>query len=157
MNRKNLCFNLSHSRDMAVYIFALNRSLGIDLEYTEKSYKGQSIIERWFTEREQTIYSVLPEAEKESYFYRAWTMKEAYLKGLGGGLVLPLDQIELVDNSQIECCENYQFKDRLEGSNWHLSTFIPCKDFLGTYAIRNENVPYHVKQWELTDINSLII
>ncbi len=157
INGKKLCFNLSHSREMAVYIFALNRSVGIDLEYTQKLYKGQSIIERWFTEREQTIYSGLPEGEKKSYFYRAWTMKEAYLKGFGGGLAIPLDQIELVDNNQIECSEKYQFKDQLEGSNWHLSTFIPCKDFLGTYAIRNENVPYHVKQWELTDTNSLII
>ena len=142
---------------MAVYIFALNRSLGIDLEYTQKSYKGQSIIERWFTEREQTIYSELPEDEKESYFYRAWTMKEAYLKGLGGGLAITFRSNRTSRQHQMECGENYQFKDPLEGSNWHLSPFIPSKDFLGTYAIRNENVPYHVKQWELTDINSLII
>ena len=147
MNQKKLCFNLSHSKGMAVYIFALNRSLGIDLECTDKQYKCQPIIERWFTQRELTIYNELPEDQKQDYFYRAWTLKEAYLKGLGGGLSIPLDDIELV-NLQMESSENYQMKDPLEGSKWHLSPLILTNGYIGTYAIRNENVPYHVEMDE---------
>ncbi|MGG3891735.1 4'-phosphopantetheinyl transferase family protein [Metabacillus fastidiosus] len=153
INSKKLCFNISHSGNIAVYIFAINRSLGIDIEYTRKQYKGQSIIERWFTNREQMIYSQLSQREKQQYFYKAWTLKEAYLKGLGKGLEIPLEDIELLPDNQHDYKNNYGFKDWMEGMQWHLSTFVPFKDFLGAYAIRNEKEAYHIKWWDLADVN----
>lgn len=151
INDKSLCFNLSHSKDMVMFIFSMNRFVGIDLEYTEKGYKGGSIIDRWFTLHEQSSYHRLPKEEQKRFFYHAWTTKEAYLKGLGKGITIPLDDIELIfDREEGKFTYQYQFKNQIEGLKWNLNTFIPFSDYISSYAIRSCNIEDNVKWWDLT-------
>ena len=85
-NPKPLCFNLSHSNEIALCAITLNRSIGIDIEYIHSNPDLESIAEHYFSPREhETINSFSPD-QRHIAFYDLWTLKEAYLKATGEGI-----------------------------------------------------------------------
>ncbi|MCU0567719.1 MAG: 4'-phosphopantetheinyl transferase superfamily protein, partial [Oculatellaceae cyanobacterium Prado106] len=80
-----LHFNVSHSQGMALVAIALNRRVGIDLEYL-RPIDADSLAQRFFSPQEAAIIQTLPAPAKQQLFFRAWTQKEAYLKATGEGL-----------------------------------------------------------------------
>ncbi len=80
-----LCFNVSHSNNMALYAIALNRPVGIDLEYI-RPIDAVALAQRFFLPSEAAVVRSLIGAEQHSAFFRGWTQKEAYLKATGDGL-----------------------------------------------------------------------
>jgi 4'-phosphopantetheinyl transferase len=87
-------FNLSHSRDRAVYAISPRHPVGIDIEYIHP-INAAELVDRFFCAAERTIFHSLPIAEQQAAFFHAWTQKEAYLKADGTGLSTPLDRIEV--------------------------------------------------------------
>lgn len=86
-------FNLSHSHGLALYAIALDREIGIDLEYI-REIEAEQLAKRFFSDREYaSIISVHPQ-EQPRVFFHYWTCKEAYLKATGDGLV-GLEKIEI--------------------------------------------------------------
>ena len=86
-----LSFNLSHSGGLAVYAFARERSLGVDVERVKPDFASEDIARRYFSAREVNDLVTLPIAERTEAFFRCWTRKEAYIKARGEGLRIPLD------------------------------------------------------------------
>jgi 4'-phosphopantetheinyl transferase len=80
-----LCFNVSHSHQMALYAIALNRAVGIDLEHI-RPIDAVALSQRFFLPSEATVIRSLMGAEQHQVFFRGWTQKEAYLKATGDGL-----------------------------------------------------------------------
>jgi 4'-phosphopantetheinyl transferase len=80
-----LCFNVSHSHQMALYAIALNRPVGIDLEYI-RSIDAVALAQRFFLPSEAAMIQSLTEADQHQAFFKVWTQKEAYLKATGDGL-----------------------------------------------------------------------
>lgn len=87
-------FNLSHSRDRAVYGISAKFPIGIDIEYIHP-LPAAELVDRFFSAAEQAIFHSLPIDSQQAAFFHAWTQKEAYLKACGTGLSTPLDQIEV--------------------------------------------------------------
>ena len=87
-----LQFNLSNSRSMALYVVAMDREVGIDVEYIKKDIHVDRIAKRFFSPEESTVLQKLPVEEKLEGFYRLWTLKEAYIKAIGHGLSFPLNR-----------------------------------------------------------------
>jgi 4'-phosphopantetheinyl transferase len=87
-------FNLSHSRDRAVYGISAKFPIGIDLEYIHP-LPAADLVDRFFSPVERAIFHNLPIDIQQAAFFHAWTQKEAYLKACGTGLSTPLDQIEV--------------------------------------------------------------
>ena len=88
-------FNVSHSGDGAVLAFARGRPLGVDVEQVRENFDHEAIARRFFSEQEQSQLADLPPLERYQGFFRCWTRKEAYIKALGTGLSLPLDQFDV--------------------------------------------------------------
>jgi 4'-phosphopantetheinyl transferase len=88
---EKLCFNLSHSGDLA--LLAINREcqIGVDIERAKPGRPFQRLSERFFSGEESRTLCSLPPEEQESSFYACWTRKEAYLKAIGTGLATPLN------------------------------------------------------------------
>ncbi len=87
-------FNLSHSRDRAVYGISAQDPVGIDIEYIHP-LAAADLVDRFFAPTEQIIFhSLLPDTQQAAFFH-AWVQKEAYLKACGTGLSTPLDKIEV--------------------------------------------------------------
>jgi 4'-phosphopantetheinyl transferase len=87
-------FNLSHSRDRAVYGISSKYPVGIDIEYIHP-LPATDLVDRFFSSAEQAIFHSLPIDLHQAAFFHAWTQKEAYLKACGTGLSTPLDRIEV--------------------------------------------------------------
>lgn len=80
-----LCFNVSHSHQMALYAIALNRPVGIDLEYI-RPIDAVALAQRFFLPSEAIVVRSLMGDEQHRVFFRGWTQKEAFLKATGDGL-----------------------------------------------------------------------
>ncbi len=87
-------FNLSHSRDRAVYAISAKSPVGIDIEYIHP-LPAADLVDRFFSPAEQGIFHRLPLDRQQAAFFHAWVQKEAYLKACATGLSTPLDQIEV--------------------------------------------------------------
>jgi 4'-phosphopantetheinyl transferase len=90
-----LHFNLSHCDDRALIAISFGRSVGVDLERTRVELAGREIVRHCFSIREQVDLHELPAALWTEGFFKCWTSKEAYLKGIGDGLHIPLDAFDV--------------------------------------------------------------
>jgi 4'-phosphopantetheinyl transferase len=93
-----LSFNMSDSGELAVYAFTLaetSPTIGIDVERIEPAVARERIANHFFSAYEIATLRTLPAAEQIQGFFNCWTRKEAYLKAIGDGLALPLDQFDV--------------------------------------------------------------
>lgn len=84
-----LRFNLSHSRDAALVACARDHEVGADIEWMREGVDADGIVERYFSPEERREWEGLPPERRREAFFRGWTQKEAYVKGLGRGLSHP--------------------------------------------------------------------
>ncbi|HEY6837445.1 MAG TPA: 4'-phosphopantetheinyl transferase superfamily protein [Geobacteraceae bacterium] len=85
-------FTISHSGDLLLVAVCRGRELGVDVEEVRVDMDFQAIAAHYFSPAEREALHRLPPLEQPAAFYRCWTRKEAYIKGRGAGLHLPLDQ-----------------------------------------------------------------
>lgn len=77
-------FSLSHTRGVALLAFA-DEPVGVDVERTPKARTVSEIGDQLHPAERREL-AELPEEQRPAAFLRAWTRKEAYLKGKGIGL-----------------------------------------------------------------------
>jgi 4'-phosphopantetheinyl transferase len=95
LDADGLCFNLSHSHDLAIYAVARRREVGIDIEHIRADFAGEGIAERFFSAGEIAALQALPAEQRVEGFFNCWTRKEAYIKARGEGLSLALDRFDV--------------------------------------------------------------
>jgi len=78
LKNSEIKFNISHSKDMLV-IALDNNEIGIDVEYINPKRNFNSLI-KVFGNEIMAEYSKLSEDKKKIFFYKNWTIKEAYMK-----------------------------------------------------------------------------
>jgi 4'-phosphopantetheinyl transferase len=91
-----LRFTVSHSGARALIALSLDRELGVDIEYVRPMPTADAVIAHCFSPRERAALTALPAERRHRTFFRAWALKEAYLKACGDGLTRPPDQIEVM-------------------------------------------------------------
>lgn len=112
-----LFFNLSHSGDYVLCALS-RREIGADIQRLEKC-DTKRLAERFFHERERECLRRIPgERERERYFYRLWTAKEAYGKMTGEGITAAVGK---------------DFSD--PGAEWMRDLELEEYDFLRGYAM----------------------
>ncbi len=85
----NVHFNLSHSGDVAVIgVVRGNHAIGVDIERLQPVPDALDIARRWFSPEERRWIEKNPDRR----FLRCWTLREAFLKALGVGLHMPLNE-----------------------------------------------------------------
>lgn len=84
-----ICFNLSHSRDMVLAAFAPTE-VGCDIEFIGET--NLKLAKRFFCPEEYEYLLNQPDKEAQRQeFYRLWTLKESFMKVTGLGMKLPLN------------------------------------------------------------------
>ena len=81
-----LRFNLSHSGDVALFAFALDREVGVDVELPRRAVDHVAIARRILGDAEAERLEALDAPEREREFLRAWVRWEAVLKCRGTGI-----------------------------------------------------------------------
>ncbi|HEY0281859.1 MAG TPA: 4'-phosphopantetheinyl transferase superfamily protein [Rhizomicrobium sp.] len=83
-----LHFNLSHSGNVVAIALAAS-DVGIDVEERHDIPDMHQVASRFFSPLE--LAGINAATDPIGVFFRIWTMKEAVVKALGGGLSLPLE------------------------------------------------------------------
>jgi 4'-phosphopantetheinyl transferase len=86
-----LRFNVAHSDDLALLAFAMDRELGVDVERHKNMEEADRIVASVLGARTHLDFLALPESERPSAFFRAWTRGEAVMKALGDGIAARVD------------------------------------------------------------------
>jgi 4'-phosphopantetheinyl transferase len=89
---RDLDFSLSHSGELALIAVARGRRVGADVERVRPRTDVLAIARGSLSVRERrAIESLGTDGARRAEFFRCWTRKEAYLKGIGVGLAGGLD------------------------------------------------------------------
>jgi 4'-phosphopantetheinyl transferase len=90
-----LQFNLSHSDGVGLVGWSWHRHIGVDVEVWRPMRDQAGLVKRYFSPAEIAAWESLPEGGRQEAFFNLWTRKEAYIKGLGRGLSLPLNSFDV--------------------------------------------------------------
>lgn len=139
-----ISFNMSRSKDLAVYAIAMEAKLGVDIEWikTIPEEERDTVARQFFSKEEFAGLMATPPQERTRAFFRCWTRTEAFVKARGLGLRAPLDSFQIsakpgkaTDLRAIEantgkplewtvldlkCPQGYAGALVLEGLGWHV-------------------------------------
>ncbi len=82
-----LRFNLAHSGPLVAFAVAQDREVGVDIEMINRDVEAEAIAERFMSVRQHRRLTELPDAARAAVFFDMWTRNEAYVKGIGTGLL----------------------------------------------------------------------
>ena len=92
----SLGFNLAHSGGVGLLAVAPEVAVGVDVEASPDPLGAcEEIAPMYFAPEEMRTLAALPRAQRGAGFLRCWTRKEAYVKALGDGLQMPLDDFSV--------------------------------------------------------------
>lgn len=126
-----LFFSLSHTKNMICCSVSRHKEIGCDIELLQPRKYQQELATRVFSEKEQQFYHKLPQQAQSEFFYRSWTLKEAFVKALGQGLRIPLTSLSFTHKA--ERGGTFTVPPNHLGDNWtnvpycfHSSLPTPC-------------------------------
>lgn len=133
-------FNISHSGELILLGLCREAQIGVDLEVISPIEKN--LVERFFSLAEQSALERIPEADWLRCFYRCWTRKEAFVKGMGKGLKLPLDKfdVSIGDVPQLLAC---QFADP---SAWTMGSLSVAEHYEAVVAAETFGRPLRLEK-----------
>lgn len=143
---EQLHFNVSHSKDLALFAFARSQPLGVDIEYMRALQDDIQLAELFFSAGELACLKHLPDAARSRAFFNCWTRKEAYIKALGAGLSMPLDRFEvsLLPGQAAQLLNVDDHPD--EAAHWSLYDLQPHPDYVGALAVKGHD--WRLSYWE---------
>ena len=137
MGQSWLRFNLSHSNDLAIYAIAREREVGVDVERIRNDMPIDDIA-RQLSPRERADLAALPEVDRPRAAFDCWTRKEAYLKAVGAGLSVPLDEFDVPTSSAFSGHVLLPSGDGGQPERWTLSTFDAGPEYAAAVAVEGD-------------------
>lgn len=86
-----LTFNLSHTHGLIALGVTWHRAVGIDIEKTLENRATLEVAKHVFSQSEINELSQTPSENLHDKFFQYWTLKEAYTKAIGKGVLTSLD------------------------------------------------------------------
>jgi 4'-phosphopantetheinyl transferase len=137
-----LCFNLSHTTDLAACAIVLDREVGVDAEDVDRRGRdiSEELIRHCLSPQELACFRALPPEARKSSFFDYWTLKEAYLKARGFGLSLPIEAITFSWPSGVPHSEpaavSFAPEIKDDPQTWQLERFSPTERHRIALAVR---------------------
>lgn len=100
-------FNISHSGEFVLCAISLAGRIGVDIE--EIKPVSFSELKMFFSDNECT--KIEQSDNSTISFYKHWTQKEAFLKAIGMGLNLPINQVEISENKIVWGKDDWWLKE----------------------------------------------
>ena len=144
---EGLCFNLSHSHEMALYALTRGREIGVDIEYFRPDVETEKLAKRFFSPREAAVLRTLPEHLRKEGFFNCWTRKEAYIKAEGQGMSIPLStfDVSLTPGEPAALLRTQNHPQ--ETSHWSLQALNPEPGYAAALAVKGHNWKLKCWQW----------
>ncbi|MBO0344295.1 4'-phosphopantetheinyl transferase superfamily protein [Roseibium sp. CAU 1637] len=129
-----LRINISHTRGLAAVALTVDRDIGVDVEWLQRSAPTEKLAESVFAARECEILAAVPDSQKIETFLSFWTLKEAYVKAIGKGLSQPLAAFSFdLETLRI----HFDDTVRDDPENWWFERYRPGPDHLMALAVRH--------------------
>ena len=130
--------NLSHSKRFAVLAITEAGPIGVDVEWIRELDDIDRIVRLVFASAEQEVFDRLPRSRRLSTFYKYWTCKEAYLKGLGTGFsrapnTFAID-IGCVTSSAIRVSD----READDNTQWAIISLSPSRQYAAAVAVASD-------------------
>ena len=88
--------SITHTPGLVACLVAKDREVGVDGEQVSPRVPYMRIAEQVFTPRELEHLKTLDDQARIDRFFLLWSIKEAFGKARGDGLIAPLDQVEVI-------------------------------------------------------------
>ncbi|MCO6412053.1 MAG: 4'-phosphopantetheinyl transferase superfamily protein [Thiogranum sp.] len=130
-----LRFNLTHTAGLAACVVTRSRQCGIDAEAIVERHHPLQVARRMFSETEYRRLQALEGREHLEYFFKQWTLREAYVKARGIGISFPTRELcfDIADESNITVEFHTELGDRDE--NWHFKLLHLTPGHIAAVAI----------------------
>jgi len=147
---ESMNFNLSHSHGFALYAFTKKHDIGIDIEQIRSNIEFEKIAKRFFSKNEFETLISLPLEIRIKGFFNCWTRKEAYIKAIGEGLSIPLNQFDvtLLPGETAKILQIWGNPD--EAAHWSLYEISPTPGYVGALAVKGHNFGIKYLNWNET-------
>ena len=128
-------FNVSRSHGLALFAFAAEKSVGIDVELVRHNFPATEIAARYFSPQEVEELKALPPSHFYEGFFLCWTRKEAYVKARGEGMLISLDSFRVsIAPGQPELLES------IDSARWSLHSITPDPRYVGALVAERVGV-----------------
>jgi 4'-phosphopantetheinyl transferase len=143
-------FSLSHSGDWVLLAVGKVELLGVDVEAIKTTRDLNGIAESYYHPLEFAKLKTLAGAEHTHYFYRLWTLKEAFLKAIGAGISAGLENVRFtMGDTALGDTINAQIAESLgvSTSEWHFHQWsLSAQDYCALAG--NSPQPLQVKWFD---------
>ncbi|HLW00768.1 MAG TPA: 4'-phosphopantetheinyl transferase superfamily protein [Ktedonobacterales bacterium] len=130
-------FNVTHSRNLALYAFTRQGEIGVDVEeITAEAKDYENLAQRFFSAAEVRELRSVPVEERQAAFLNGWTRKEAYIKARGLGLSLDLRQFDVSLTPGVPAALLANREAGQEHTLWSLYELAPGPGFTAALAVK---------------------
>ena len=129
-----LSFNLTHAQGLAACVVTRGLDVGIDVEPIHRGLNSLEVARSYFSPMEIATLERCHVDERAEHFAAVWTLKEAYLKATGDGILANLDRCTFVFEGSASL--HFAPADRLEAGAWRFALFA-VQDYRLAVAVRD--------------------
>lgn len=145
-------FSLSSSGDIGLCAVARGVAIGCDIERRNPRLADRATAQRFFAPAEVAALDGLDEARRIHGFFDCWTRKEAFVKALGAGLMLPLDSFDVtVEANMPPRVERFE-GDAAVTDRWTLYNVDAPQGFTGAIAAMTRGDTVRLRYQSLASI-----
>ena len=129
----NIRFNLTHTGGLTACVISLQGDCGIDVERHDRVHRFEAVSQRMFADEECRL--LVDHAFDPAMFYRLWTLREAYVKALGVGLVGSTKDFYFQLDRDLVAARLVHRVDAGEGDRWAFRLFEPVPGYQLSVAL----------------------
>jgi 4'-phosphopantetheinyl transferase len=140
-------FSLSRSRDLSLVAVAVGVEIGVDIEYISPDVDSAEIAGTFFSVNEKEKLASLAGSHAREAFFRCWTRKEAFLKGMGAGLSQDpaAFEVTLLPGEPAALLHFPAFPE--EAAGWTLSDLPAVPGFSASLAVQAPGAALVWRKW----------
>jgi len=120
-------FNLTHTEGLCACVVSLSGDCGIDVERHDAVHRFEAVSQRMFADEESRF--LLDHDFDAAMFYRLWTLREAYVKALGLGLVGSTKDFYFQLDGRLESARLVHRLATGENERWSFRLFEPVPGY----------------------------
>ena len=138
-------FNLSHSKNILTYAFAIDTPVGVDTEYIRSRIHLDKIVYRFLPANEYNRLQLLHGIKKLESFFNAWTRNEALIKAKGDALQThPYSRYKLSSDPKVSILE---YKEKKINPPYAISNLSLYPNFATAIAVKGNEKPIVIKKY----------
>lgn len=149
----DLDFNLSHSKGMIAFAIGEKCSIGLDIEKIDSV--NQNIARRYFHPFEISWIEEKPQPYQDILSCSLWTLKEAFGKAIGIGIVPVLKEpVFIIRKRSITFYENNKFDEHPR--NWTFKLIMLTEGYVIAIAIKRYKHPQSIKLTQVLSLDDVV-